>query len=78
MLETIKNGFSTIIDIFKTLFDFFDNIVHAGAELFASLPDILKTVSAAIGLLPSLLLSAAMFVVTIRIAVLVINHKAGE
>lgn len=78
MLETIKNGFTAIIDIFKTLFDFIHNIINAGVELFTSLPDIIKTVTASIGLLPSVLLSAAMFVVTVRIAVLVINHKAGE
>lgn len=78
MLDTIKNGFTAIIDIFKTLFDFIHNIINSGVELFTSLPDILKTVTASIGLLPTVLLSAAMFVVTIRIAVLVINHKAGE
>lgn len=78
MLETIKNGFTAIIDIFKTLFDFIHNIINVGVELFTSLPDIIKTVTASIGLLPTVLLSAAMFVVTVRIAVLVINHKAGE
>lgn len=78
MLDTIKNGFNAIIDIFKTLFDFIHNIINAGVELFTSLPDIIKTVTASIGLLPTVLLSAAMFVVTVRIAVLVINHKAGE
>ena len=78
MLDTIKNGFTAIIDIFKTLFDFIHNIINTGVELFTSLPDIIKTVTASIGLLPTVLLSAAMFVVTVRIAVLVINHKAGE
>lgn len=78
MLETIKNGFSAVVNFFEALFDFIHNIINAGVELFTSLPDIIKTVTASIGLLPSVLLSAAMFVVTVRIAVLVINHKAGE
>lgn len=78
MLETIVNGLSAIIDIFKTLFDFIRNIISSGVELFVALPDIIKTFTATVGILPTCLLSAAMFVITIRVAVLVINHKAGE
>lgn len=78
MLKSIVNGISAIIDVFKTLFDFIRNILKAGVELFLSLPDILKTITATIGILPTVLISAAMFVVGIRIAVLVINKKAGE
>lgn len=78
MLDTIKNGFNAILDIFKTLFDFIRNIINAGVELFKSLPDIIRTVTSTVGVLPTILLSAAMFVITVRIAVLIINKKAGE
>lgn len=78
MLETIKNGFSALLDIFTTLFDFIRNIINSGVELFTSLPDIIKTVTATVGILPTVLLSASMFVITVRIAVLILNKKAGE
>lgn len=78
MIQTIANGISAIIDIFKTLFDFIRNIISSGVELFASLPDIIKAVTAAVGVLPTVLLSATMFVISIRLVVLILNKKAGE
>lgn len=78
MIQTIANGISAIIDIFKTLFDFIRNIISSGVELFSSLPDIIKAVTSAVGVLPTVLLSATMFVISIRLVVLILNKKAGE
>lgn len=78
MLETIKNGFCAIIDILTTLFDFVIDIIYSTINLFLQLPDIIKTLTAAIGLLPSVLLSACIFCVTVRVIVQVAHTKAGE
>lgn len=78
MLETIKNGFVSIIDILTTIWDFIVNVVSSVGNLLVQIPDIVKTVTAAIGLLPSVLLSAALFCLTIKLIVVTLNHNAGD
>ncbi len=78
MLSTIVNGFKSVIGFFETLISFIASIVHAGVKLLASIPDIISSLSAAIGILPTVLVAAALFVISVRVAVLVINKKAGE
>lgn len=78
MLETIKNGFCAIIDILTTVFDFFLDTIYSTINLFLQLPDIIKTLTSAIGLLPSVLLSACIFCLTVRCIVSVAHTKAGE
>lgn len=78
MLDTIKNGFYAIIDILTTIWDFIVNMVTSIGNLLVQLPEIVKTITAAIGLLPSVLLSAALFCVTIRLIVITLNKNAGD
>lgn len=78
MLDTIKNGFYAIIDILSTIYNFIVNMVTAIGNLLVQLPDIIKTITAAIGLLPSVLLSAALFCLTIRLIVITLNKNAGD
>ena len=78
MISAIVNGFNSVIDFLSTIVEFLGRIIKAGAKLISSIPDIIETLSAAIGILPTLLLSAALFCITVRAAVLIINHKAGE
>lgn len=78
MLDTIKNGFYAIIDILTTIYNFIVNMVTAIGNLLVQLPDIIKTITAAIGLLPSVLLSAALFCLTIRLIVITLNKNAGD
>jgi phage-related protein len=77
LLETIKNGFTSIIDLITTIWDFIVNVFTSLGNLLLQLPEIVKTVTAAIGLLPSVLLSAAIFCYTIRIIVITLNKDAG-
>ena len=78
MFSAIVDGFKAIISFFETLIDLIVKIVKAGANLIISLPDILNSLSAAIGILPTVLISAAIFCLTVRAAVIILNHKAGE
>lgn len=78
MLETIKNGFVAIIDILTTIWTFVVNIITSVGNLLVSLPDIIKTITAAVGLLPTVLLSAALFCLTIRLIVITLNRNAGD
>lgn len=78
MLETIKNGFVAIIDILTTVWTFVVNIISSVGNLLVSLPDIIKTITAAVGLLPTVLLSAALFCLTIRLIVITLNRNAGD
>lgn len=78
MLDTIKNGFVSIIDILTTIWDFIVNILISVGNLFLQLPEIVKTLTSAIGLLPSVLLSAASFCLIIRFIVITLNRNAGD
>lgn len=78
MLETIKNGFVAIIDILTTIWNFIVTMVTSIGNLLVQLPDIIKTITAAVGLLPTVLLSAALFCLTIRLIVITLNKNAGD
>lgn len=78
MLETIKNGFVAIIDILTTIWNFIVTMVTSIGNLLVQLPDIIKTITAAVGLLPTVLLSAALFCLTIRLIVISLNKNAGD
>lgn len=78
MLETIKNGFVAIIDILTTIWYFIVTMVTSIGNLLVQLPDIIKTITAAVGLLPTVLLSAALFCLTIRLIVITLNKNAGD
>ena len=78
MISAIVNGFKSVIEFLGTIIDFIGKIVKAGVNLILSIPDIIETLTAAIGVLPTILLSAALFCITVRAAVVILNKKAGE
>lgn len=78
MLDTITNGFLAILDFFQTLLDFIYDIVNAGVSLVLAIPDIISVLTSSFEFLPTVVLSAALFCISVRVVTIILNKKAGE
>lgn len=77
MFSTIANGFSAVLDFLQTLISFIGRVLLGGAQLLASIPDIIRALTITIGVLPSVLVAAALFCITVRAVVIFLNRNAG-
>lgn len=77
MFATITNGFNSVLDFLDTIISFIGRIVSGSIQLIASIPDILRALTLSIGLLPTFLLSAALFCISVKAIVIFLNHNAG-
>ncbi len=78
MIESIVNGFNAVISFIKAIADFIYNVVSGGLKLLSSIPDIINVMSSTFGMVPTIIVSVALFCLMVRVITIIINHKAGE
>lgn len=77
-IDTVKNGFVALIDTIQSVISFVLRTAVAFGKLLMQLPDVLQAGGAAINMLPEIVLSAALFCLSVRLIIMIVQKKAGS